>query len=365
MITGVNHLQISLHADQEAAAVALCATVGQLGDGVPDWLHLLPAGDIRTADGRGPYRYADAAKLMAASLPAGERLVLDENHATDLAAPQGGSAPAMGWIVALQARPDGIWGQVEWTEAGRQLVAGRAYRAISPVIAHDKSGAIGAILRASLVNKPNLRGLTTLHQEDDSMTLLEQLAKALGLTTDISETALVAAITTLHQVQQDTSVALQAQLGPIAQAAGLGAEAKPADIITTVTALVAGAAAPAAITALQAELTAVSTELKALRDTGAREKATAFVDGAILQRKAGVKPLRDHYIAMHMADPARVEKEIGAMVSLQASHTGALPPPNGQPGTAGLTPDEHHIVSLMGLDAEAYAKTKAQIEAAL
>ncbi|MGY6517055.1 phage protease, partial [Vibrio parahaemolyticus] len=74
------------------------------------------------------------------------------------------SAPARGWIVALQARRDGIWGKVEWTPEGRKLVPG--YRGISPVIRHDKqSGRIDAILRASLTNTPNLSGLVTLHSE--------------------------------------------------------------------------------------------------------------------------------------------------------------------------------------------------------
>lgn len=77
----------------------------------PEWIHLLPAGGkpIATRDGRGPYQFADAASLMADSLADFDRLPLDENHATDIAAPLGQSAPARGWIVALQARADGIW----------------------------------------------------------------------------------------------------------------------------------------------------------------------------------------------------------------------------------------------------------------
>ena len=36
-----------------------------LPEGAPDWVHLLPAGEIRTCDGRGPYRVPDAARTFA------------------------------------------------------------------------------------------------------------------------------------------------------------------------------------------------------------------------------------------------------------------------------------------------------------
>ncbi len=129
------------------------------GAEVPDWIHLLPPGPIQTGDRRGPYSLIDAEAVARASLSEGDRLPIDENHATDLAAPKGLPAPARGWIVEMQAREDGVWGRVEWTDVGRDLVSGRAYRGISPVIAHDKAKRVLAVLRASLINKPNLRGL--------------------------------------------------------------------------------------------------------------------------------------------------------------------------------------------------------------
>lgn len=142
---------------------ALCSAVAlPAASAVPEWVHLLPAGDIRTNDGRGPYRVGNVKGLIAASLAFG-KLVLDENHATDLAAPKGEAAPARGWIIDLQQRPDGIWGRVQWTAAGRQIMADQAYRGISPVIQHMQDGTITAILRASLTNTPNFAGLVTLH----------------------------------------------------------------------------------------------------------------------------------------------------------------------------------------------------------
>ena len=68
------------------------------GDGVPEWVHLVPAGTFSGTDGRGPYRLDDPAAVIAASMAAG-KLALDENHSTDLAGPNGQPAPARGWVV--------------------------------------------------------------------------------------------------------------------------------------------------------------------------------------------------------------------------------------------------------------------------
>src|ERR1044072_7406747 len=85
--------------------VALHAENGE----APEWINLLPAGVITTQDGRGPYTVSDMAALASQSLQAaGGKLPVDENHATDFAAPSGHPSPARGWIVELQARADGV-----------------------------------------------------------------------------------------------------------------------------------------------------------------------------------------------------------------------------------------------------------------
>jgi len=364
MDKSVNQLLYSLHAVGSAAGgsefaqglapnLAMCSALNLPTSGeAPAWVHLLPAGAvIRTADGRGPYRLTDAQALVTASLQAGERLVLDENHSTDLAAPQGLSAPAMGWIVELQSRADGIWGKVEWTEDGKRLVAGRAYRGISPVIAHDKSGAIVAILRASLVNKPNLKGLTTLHQEND-MTLLKRILEALGLPETTSEDNLVAAVTTMHQAQGQHQTALQAQLAPIGKAAGLTEGASVEAIVAAIGTMAAGGDGKT-IVELQAELTNVTNRLNALTDDTARKAATDFVDGAIKAGRVGVKPLRDHYITRHMSDAASVVKEITALPALG----GRMPMVDPSTPSSGLTAEQEAVIERMQLNRDDYLKT--------
>ncbi len=304
-----------------SSSTALCAALPIEGAiSVPEWLHLLPTGAVRTNDGRGPYRApGDAAALMAASLSAaGGKLVLDENHATDLAAPKGGSAPARAWIVELQQRADGIWGRVEWTPKGRQLMEEGEYRGISPVIAHKRDGTITAILRASLTNTPNLQGLTALHSEEQSMDFRKMLIEALGLDGEADDAAIAAAIKDRpgERPAKDGDVpaalqAAQAAIAPIAAAVGLAGTADPAAVLAGVKRLKAGD--DDRVTALQSELASVTTSLNAIEESNKRSRAVAFVDGAIAAGRVGVKPSRDEYVSMHMEDPTRCEKVIGNM----------------------------------------------------
>ncbi|MBN9078198.1 MAG: hypothetical protein J0H84_18475 [Rhizobiales bacterium] len=359
---------ISLHAAQDAGSVALCAAIDIAagGDGVPEWIQLTPSGTFTGNDGRGPYRVTDAAELARNSLQAaGGRLVLDENHATDLALPRGEPAPARGWIVALQARQDGIWGQVEWTPTGRRLMREKAYRYISPAIRHAADGTVTAILRASLINRPNLRGMAALHQEND-MTLLEKLLKAIGLDANTTEDQLVEKVTALHAEQARGSTALQATLDPIAEAAGLKKGADAATVLAGVAALKKADPATGdditkhpSVVALQGELATVAGELKTLRDATAKEKAEGFVDGAIKAGRVGVKPMRDAYVAMHMENPARTEQLVNAMPALGPSGARVDPPAKDKDGKPGLTDSDRQVCALMGIDPEAYKKTRA------
>lgn len=347
---------ISLHAAAPAGGVALCAALGlPAGDTAPEWVHLLPAGEIVTADGRGPYRVPNLTALMAASLRGGDRLPIDENHATDLAAPNGLPAPARGWIVALEARADGLWGKVEWTPIGRRLVAGRAYRGISPVIQHRPNGEVLAILRASLVNKPNLRGLTALHQET-TMDLLARLAAALSLAATVTEDEIVAKVTALHAEAGASATALQAALDPIARAAGLKAGADAAAVLAGVQQLATGGDKDV-ITGLQAELTAVTTRLNTLMETGKREKAQAYVDAEIKRGRVGLKPQRDRYIALHMADEANAVALIEALPVLGGAGEIVPATPPGREGEIALNAEQRAVAGLLGIPEDKMIET--------
>lgn len=326
--------------------------------GGPAWIMLLPIGEggvIKTVDGRGPYRVVDADALASQSLQnAGGRLPIDENHSTDLAAPEGRPSPARGWATDLDVRTDGIWGRVEWSVPGNTLMSERAYRFISPVFSHDKAGKITGLLRASLTNTPNLRGMAALNAQRTDMDLLAQLRTLLGLADDADESAVIAKIKSLTS---GDAVATAAALAPIALAAGLKNDAAGSAIVTAVGVLKTGAAALAsiakaaglkddadvasieravitlasnqgdAVKALQSELTTTTTKLNTLVESTAREKAETFIDAAIAEGRVGIKPLRDRYITRHMADPAGVAQEVAAMSVLKpGSHLPTTPP---------------------------------------
>ncbi|MGB3165632.1 MAG: phage protease [Alteraurantiacibacter sp.] len=315
--------------------IALCSAMALPdagSDGVPEWINLLPAGEIATQDGRGPYSVASMEYLAAAITEAGAKLPVDECHSTDLAAPQGAPAPARGWIVEVEARDGALWGRVEWTGQGRALMEDRSYNGISPVIVHTKDNKVVGVLRASLTNTPNLKGLTALHSQESQkegtgMDWKAKLIELLGL----DETADDAAIETALKAKMETKA-------PETDTSTHGQQ----DITQH----------PAFI-ALQGELTETVQALNAQSDATKRDKATSFVDGAIADGRIGVKAARDQYIEIHMADPERAKTLIEAMPILKggtALHS-EIPATSDE---SGLDAGDRHVMQLMGIDEDAY-----------
>lgn len=352
------------------------------GPDVPEWVHLVPAGTFSGQDGRGPYRL-DAAAVLS-SFKAGDKLPIDENHAIDKAATSGQPSPARGWIVELQERDNGIWGRVEWTASGRQLMADKAYRGTSPAIRVEReTGRVIGVARASLVNDPNLQ-LTSLHNRSHSSMDIAKLREALGLSADASEAAILAALG-----KQKTDLAThQAQAASIAKALGLADGATGDQVVTELQsrqgeagklkAVKAGlkvigldfdkasaeqiethlkaATGGTEVTELRRTVVELQSSLTTLQTDTDRKEATQFVDNAIAAGKVGLKPLRDHYIERHMKDPAAVEKEIGAMVSLHMP--GRRAPAGQQAGGDNLTDSDREVCEMMGLDPVKFAETR-------
>lgn len=325
--------------------------------GAPDWVQLVPAGTFSGVDGRGPYHLRDAQAVIRTSrLQFGDRLPIDENHSIDRRAPKGEPSPARGWIVELQEREGSIWGRVEWTDEGRGLVAGRAYRGISPCIYRNAAGDIVAVARASLVNEPNLRALATLHNQDRNMDLIAQLRAALGLGADASEADVLAAVAANKTVVDTHSASIKA----IATAAGLSDALAADGIVAELQSRQAGG--DQVVTTLRGAVADLQSQLTTLQADSAKKDATRFIDDAIALGRAGVVPLRDHYIEQHMKDPARVEKEIGALPVLN-SRQGRMPAVDPAGPVAALSDDQLKVCELMGVDPAEFAKTaKAQKE---
>lgn len=134
---------------------------------VPEWVHLIPAGNaVQAVDGRN-WVMPDMAAVVAHSMT-GVDLPIDYEHQTEDPAQRvgNGPVPAAGWITQLEARENGIWGRVTWTATAKGLLSAREYRYLSPTFTFNKATrAIGRITGAGLVHTPALR-LTALAREE-------------------------------------------------------------------------------------------------------------------------------------------------------------------------------------------------------
>jgi phage I-like protein len=286
---------------------------------LPERIQLIPAGTFRGRDGRGPYRVADAAALIAASQGDGP-LIIDVGHATDKGKPE---APAYGRITALEADESGIWGRVTWNARGQAALREREYWGISPVFTHTEDGTVQQILRASLTNIPNLRLAALNSQENPDMNLLEQLRAALGLDATADEVKVVAHAKTLADAAKaaaETHTALCAALS-------LDPKADSAAVLTALQAVKAqqNPPEPKADAGLQAAHEALKKEVAQLKAEHVATEAASAVDKAIADRKAAPAE-REVLVGMFAALGA--EKFTAAM----AVRPDILPAALGNPG---------------------------------
>lgn len=147
-------------------------------DEAPEWVELIPAGKFSAVDGRGPFENSDPDSIVAASIARMPQvgLVLDYDHSTDLAAPEGRPAPAAGWLKAFKVENGAIYARIEWTAAAAEAVKAKHYRYVSPVFEHSKDGKVERILRAALTNNPALINLPALASAMMSKTRDEEAA---------------------------------------------------------------------------------------------------------------------------------------------------------------------------------------------
>ncbi len=116
-------------------------------------IKISPIGDFEGIDGR---KYSLNPDVVIPRLQRnGVDIVLDKNHDDD---------EAMGWFAldSLEKREDGIYASLELTPKGKELVANRTYRYLSPAyvinwdIRLNDVMCIDRIASVGLVNRPNL-----------------------------------------------------------------------------------------------------------------------------------------------------------------------------------------------------------------
>lgn len=177
----------------ERAATAICDRE-LTGHDAPEWVHLLPMGPTTARDGR-VFDLADPELVLNSFRDSGIDLPIDYEHQSERAeARSNGPVPAAGWIKALAAREDGIWGRVEWTDKARDMISKREYRFLSPALVFNKADRkVMKLKGAGLVHSPALHLTALACQEDDMTTrsneVLPRIATMLNLPEDAGETA--------------------------------------------------------------------------------------------------------------------------------------------------------------------------------
>lgn len=185
-------------------AIAINAMEISISDGVvPEFVPLIPSGQVTGRDGR-KWLNSHPEVILEAFVNLGRDLPVDVEHSSELKAPNGDPAPAVGWGKELLSRNGEIWARVDWTVKGKALLADKSYRYLSPVITYNKdSGIIVGVTSVGLTNQPNLR-LPALNREqwekptkEETMNLIALLA-ALGLPETATEEQALAKITGLQ-----------------------------------------------------------------------------------------------------------------------------------------------------------------------
>jgi phage I-like protein len=368
--------------DRPDVAVALCAAVelyetancsatelvmAENGQ-APEWVQLLPAGDVKPVDGREPWTNGDPAKVIEASLAALPRMSIDYDHGTNT----GGSSRAAGWIKELKAKgpkgEPGIWARVEWTGPGAEAVAAKEYRFLSPVFNFVKgSRQIISIKRAALTNDPALV-MTALasaepnnHPNKETTLDLKALAKLLGL----PETATAEDITAAIKAMCDGQGAMAAKkkaLCSVMKAAGLAEDFDKFDDTAATAICTKIAAVPPEATevaTLRAALTASQLQVLELQGTAEKKSAEQKVEDA---KNAGqITPAQvEVALALCKRDPAAFEAFIKKATPVVKP--GKTEAPKGGDTKAGeLDEGQLAICRMVGLTPEKYAETlKAQ-----
>lgn len=218
----------------------LATCTSTLPIGVPTVIKLMPLGDIAASDGR-KWKLTDAEAVVAASA-AEIDLVIDYDHQTDFTQKNGQPAPAAGWITKLDARADGIYGQVEWTEKAKAHLEGKEFRYLSPTFYHDKAGNVRRIVRAALTNNPAIHELPALAKAQDkgTQTMDEEqylaLCQALGLPEGTAVDKVLAAAKAL-KAGEAAAGATSETVKAVCSALDLGEDAKAEDITSAIAGL--------------------------------------------------------------------------------------------------------------------------------
>jgi len=323
----------------------------------------------------------------------GADLVIDYHHASARPAPGGPSAPAAGWISAMELRAGGeeLWGRVQWTTQAANQIAERQYRYLSPVLRFGAPDRVSGepvpmyIHSVALTNTPFLTELESLNEaramdgegESNStpeggerMSLLEGIAEALDLEPEqvASRLGLQNAISGADEPGNTDGTVAEAILAladrqlpvspAVANALGVAPDADETQVRASIIRLKApGAGLEAVRRALgldgEAAEADVLNAIGELRESRRRDEAARLVDEAV---EAGRIPPahREFYLREALGDLAAAREVINSLPVLTARSP--------QPGRAAgrdLTEDERAVCRQLDLSAEQFLEAGA------
>ena len=172
--------------------------------GVPEVIRVLPKGHVSSTKGDFEVDDRDIAGIIRQFKARRLDLVIDYEHQT-LSDVQ---APAAGWIKDLYPGEDALMARVEWTKKGREYIANKEYRYLSPVGLVKKADQHAAVFHsAALTNTPAITGMfaiinsdaLSIEEEEEPRMELSALIELLGLEEGTAEEDVLKRIKELTQ----------------------------------------------------------------------------------------------------------------------------------------------------------------------
>jgi phage I-like protein len=167
---------------------------------------------------------AESIRAMAAAFDAAKGCLLDYEHNSHNPVVPDSSAAA--WIVAVEARADGLWGLPRWTSKGKADVEGGVFRYLSPTFLFADCEDLGGgrvrprrLDDAGLTNVPNmpitpisnrknfLQNTTQTHTP--IMDYKSELTKLLGLAADTADELIAEAVATVQAEKEAAEAKLK------------------------------------------------------------------------------------------------------------------------------------------------------------
>lgn len=330
---------------------------------LPVWYHVLPAGEFRGRDGRGPYRLSAPADVVEAFAAWGGDLCVDYEHQTLTAAQKAGPVPAAGWVKAVEPRDDGLWARIEWTETAAAALRAKEYRYLSPVFDYTPAtGEVRVLKMVALTNIPNLHLQAAASRQGDAMNeLMERLCYMLNLPLTTTPEEMGAQLDKLKAMLADAQ-ATTAASAELAKAVGLAPEAPLATVAQSIQARLAQAPDPAQYVP-KAQYDQVAHSLAELQGATQAASTERLVQEAMSAGKVppALKAWATEY-ATRDAEGFRKYVESAPVITGSAHAQGG---PSGQApdgATQTLNPEEETVAHALGLTPDAYLAAKKEVD---